>query len=430
MTDQRRGIRAPTTIWRYIAREFAVYFLVTFLFFLLAFIVNQVLYMAKQLLSRHAPPLDVLRLLLYAMPQFVARSFPFASLVGALMAVGRLNSDNEILVMEASGISLKRVFAPLLAAGLVLASFSFIVNDIFLPLGTIAFNKLYRKVLYSMPAMELKPYSVNSFQSVTIVTGDVEEGMIHDLMIMDSPEGKKQRTITAKSALLSENDDEKGIISFKLDDVFVISTDTSRKDRYEYSRSDGMTYNILLKDFVESITSVTAREMSSRDLRSAIEDKREALMTRIAEKEKRLGEERLSLLSSYASQSAAPGRGLQGAGAALKEPLASFERSSKDVPSDKSLMSYEREFQKKFSLPASALCFVLLAFPIGLMARKSGKMVGFAVGLIVSVLYWVMLYLTDFYGYLLKLPPFWLMWAPDMIIAAVAAGFAVGRKLS
>jgi lipopolysaccharide export system permease protein len=324
----RRGIRQPYIVWRYLAKEFLIYFLVSFLFFFLAFLINQILYMAKQLLSKHAAPFDILRLLLFAIPSYVALAFPFAALVGALMSVGRLNSDNEILVMEASGISLKRIFAPFLIAGLLLSSMSFVVNDIFLPLGTIEFNKLYRKLVYSMPAMELKPYSVNSFQSITIVTGEVDKGVMREIMIIDSPEVKKQRTITASSAVLSKKDEAAGVISFDLKDVFVITTDLDKKDRFEYSRSDSMVYNILVKDFVESIMSVTAREMSSRDLKKAIVEKESALELKLRDKERRSGDEIMALRTRYSGLASSIALTSRNAWAGIRDDYNAFVKSS------------------------------------------------------------------------------------------------------
>jgi lipopolysaccharide export system permease protein len=69
--------------------------------------------MAEDILSRKAAFVDVFQLVVFAMPAIIAMSFPFGSLVGALMAASRMASDNEILVMRASGVPRSRIFRSL-----------------------------------------------------------------------------------------------------------------------------------------------------------------------------------------------------------------------------------------------------------------------------------------------------------------------------
>ena len=135
----------------YILEEFFLSFLVAFFFFFFIFFVNQLLVMAEEIFSKKVPFWDVVLFILFSFPAIIALSFPFGSLVGALMAVGRLSSDNEILAFKASGISLSRIFLPLLLLGIILSSVSFVMNDYFLPLGNIHLGRIYRKILYTNP---------------------------------------------------------------------------------------------------------------------------------------------------------------------------------------------------------------------------------------------------------------------------------------
>jgi lipopolysaccharide export system permease protein len=161
---KRKSLGSHSFLYWYIGKEFFLAFFVCFLFFFFIFFINQMLLMAEDILSKHAPPVDVFMLVIYALPSIVAMSFPFASLVGALMAVGRFSSDNEVIVFQASGISMKRIFVPFVAIALLVSCLSFVINDYFLPLGTINYGKLYRKLLSSTPALELNAYSVKKLQ--------------------------------------------------------------------------------------------------------------------------------------------------------------------------------------------------------------------------------------------------------------------------
>ncbi|MCI0481301.1 MAG: LptF/LptG family permease, partial [Candidatus Dadabacteria bacterium] len=148
----------------YVGKEFIFSFIVSFLFFFFIFFMNNILILAEQVLAKKVPPVDVLLLIIYMLPSVVSISFPFASLVGALMAVGRFSSDNELLAVQASGVSKTRLFIPFVFIGLIFTAFSFVSNDYLIPLGNINFGRLYRKILLTNPELELESYSVKRYQ--------------------------------------------------------------------------------------------------------------------------------------------------------------------------------------------------------------------------------------------------------------------------
>jgi len=217
--------RVHPTLWRYVAREFMLAFIVAFLFFFIIFFINQLLLMAEDILSKRQPVGDVVRLVIYAMPAIVAMSFPFGSLVGALMAVGRLASDSELLVMRASGISRSSIMVPFIILGMAFSMVSFVMNDYFLPLGTINYGKLYRKLITSSPALELMPYSVKRYKDTTIVTGAMDGDTIQDIVIFDTTKDGKSRVISAGTAQLRDSGGASGVITLELGAVFVQESD-------------------------------------------------------------------------------------------------------------------------------------------------------------------------------------------------------------
>jgi LPS export ABC transporter permease LptG len=65
----------------------------------------------------------------YATPQFVYYVIPMSVLIAALIAVGVLTKNSELLVMRACGISLYRTAAPLLFFGLVASGVLFFMQE-------------------------------------------------------------------------------------------------------------------------------------------------------------------------------------------------------------------------------------------------------------------------------------------------------------
>jgi lipopolysaccharide export system permease protein len=90
---------------------------------------------------------------------------------------------------------------------------------------------------------------------------------------------------------------------------------------------------------------------------------------------------------------------------------------------DLSLQSYRVEFHRKFSMPIGCLVFAFFAFPVGVRARRSGRTVGFGVGLFVAIVYWGLLVAGQTFGVRMSLSPALSMWFPDAIVLFTGAVF-------
>lgn len=412
--------RTYRTIYVYVAREFLLSFLVAFLFFFFIFFVNQLLLLAEDILAKDVPFGDVMRLLLYSLPSIVALSFPFGSLVGALMAIGRLSSDNEVIAFRASGIPQKVLFAPVVFIGLLFSVVSFVTNDYFLPLGTIRFGTLYRELLYSNPRLELESNSVVRYRDSTLITGEVEGENIEDLIIIESNDEGRRRVISADSARIDEEGPERGVLSLRLDGVFSQrSQSANNEDGYEYFSADGMIYNVLLRDITLAVRSPGPREMSSVDVYREIEEKEAELQAQRLQRIREVGRLRADLYRDYllAAGMLAGGSRSEEALSRLGSALETLRRRETEPITDRSLRVHLVEFHKKFSIPFACLAFTVFAFPVGGMARRSGRTVGFAVGLLVAVIYWSMLIGGQTLG--VQSPgfsPVLSMWAPNLVV--------------
>ncbi len=409
---------------RYIASEFLFSFFVVFLFFFFIFFINQILLMAEQILSKHVAPVDVIRLILFAIPNIISYSFPFAALVGGLMAVGRLGGDNELLAMQAAGIPLKKIALPFLFMGVLVGGLAFFSNDVLLPLGTMKFNTLYREILYSNPALELESNSIKRYQDRIIATGDVNGGRIDNIIIIDRDDKKNLRTITASGAVLSRDTSGAGVISLELDNVVSLVTDKKRSGNYEYSTAETMKYNILLKDITMAVHSLTPREKSVRDILKEIEGKEEQLNKRLEDQRLRLESDKINMASVYddtilnrQEQSSSRLSGLYDAVNNLK----------KQEIRDRSLQMHLLEFHKKIALPAACIIFLIFAFPAGVISRRSGRSIGFGIGLFVCVIYWGMLFAGQTLGIRSNFSPLFSIWSANFVILTVGIVLLVLR---
>ncbi|MFZ4616032.1 MAG: LptF/LptG family permease [Rectinemataceae bacterium] len=416
---QRRGRLLPGIVEAYIAREYLFSFLVSFLFFFIIFFVNQLLLMAEDILSKRAPVNEVLLLLLFSTPAVVAMSVPFASLVGALMAVGRFAADSEYLIFQASGMRRRRIFLPFLVVGLLLSALSFAVNDVFLPLGTIEFGKIYRKLLVSAPSLELQSWSSKKFNGITLVTGDVTSTTISDLLIFDRTAEGQKRVISAKKAWLETLADENAIL-LKLDKVWTQTLKDGASQRFEYSSCASMEYRIELSGTQAIRTTVGPREMSSRDLWKSIATQASSFDGKSAQLAAETATVRANLADAYYMDVSSP-TAWEGSVPDLSRQLSMLRTKEQSKVERRNLDLYLLEYHKKYSIPTGAAVFVLLAFPIGARARRAGRSVGFGLGLLIAVVYWALLIGGQTLGTRLGFDPALAMWLPNIVIGAVGA---------
>ncbi|MBI9100801.1 MAG: LptF/LptG family permease [Spirochaetales bacterium] len=416
------------TISIYLISEYIFSFFVSFMFFFFVFFINHMILMAEEVLSKDVPLGQVLLLIFYSLPSIVSFSLPFAALVGALMAVGRFSSDNEVLAMQASGITTLRLFSPIVLFSLVLTFSTFMFNDYFIPMSTIKFTQLYREVLFSNPALELEPYSIKYYQDSIIVTGNVSGENISEILIIDKDVDKNRRIILAEEASLIRSDLEDGVISLKLDQVVSHTTPRKIKTEYDYFSAREMVYNILLKDITVSMRNPGPREMSTRDVYAQIQEKRSEFQVKIDNRDRIVFNESLKVANAYAFLIEERSQlNHQMEKPEITDFINQLNQSVNKVIHDRSLQIYELEFQKKLSLPFACLAFVVLAFPLGLYTKRSGRTVGFGIGVLVSVLYYGMLFAGQTLGFQIFLSPFLSMWLPNFIIFAAGIFFFIVR---
>jgi lipopolysaccharide export system permease protein len=403
-------------------RETLLAFFVSFLFFFILFFVNQLLLLAQNILSKKVPFQQVALLVMYSIPSVVALSTPYATLLGTLMTIGRMNTDNEILVMLSSGLSYRNIFIPTLLVGLFVSLVSFAVNDIMLPAGTIEFSKLYRRIVESTPALELEANSVKRFKDTVVITGNVSGRKISDLIILDKTTDGERRVIMAKNAEFVDGGDEG--LNLDMENAFIQSTKESVYNDYDYAQSGYLRYRIEQDDFVTAVSTISPREMSSRDVLNEIKDKEGTLNTTLFDRYNRLLGAELALEDAIRGGTGARGWGQRST--LMQNFLREYQLTS-SLKTDRVLSVWRLEFYKKFSIPFGSLCFIFLAIPLGLLAKKSGQTVGFILGIIISVVYWALLLGGQNMGIRLGYSPFWTMWLPNIITFVIGFIMCIQR---
>lgn len=410
---------------RYVAREFLLWFLASFLFFFSMFFVNVLLVTATDIMSKQVPARDVARLVAYSLPQIVHLSFPFATLLGALLSLGRLSGDRELVAIQALGVPLARALAPMVGLGVLFAGLSFATNDMLLPAGTIEFNRVYRNILYRNPGLELEPDSVKHFEDSAIVTGALLDDALRDVTIIDRDSSGQLRVITARSLRLDDSSQQTGVISLELDDVFTHLSGESAGD-FEYISADAMAYQIVLPEIVEALVAIGPAEQSSADVWREITKQRNDWQREWERARSGLAYGLLADLLAAAEDGSLPPPAERVAWLLqqrqrLDGQLRELIEADRAQPGRK-LRNYLFEFHKKLAVPAACLVFTLFSIPAGLLVPRSGRAYGLLVGMAVAVVYWSLLVSAHSGGLRYRLSPAVAVWTPNLVVLVMAMG--------
>lgn len=358
-------------ITRYIIKELFLYFLISFIFFFFVFFVNQILLMAEELLKKHVQLVDVVRLVMYSLPFVVAQSAPFATMVGFLMCLGRLMSDNEIMVFRAVGWNYAIIIRPAMILGLVISILSFVVNDYLLPLGTVSYNRLYQEILFSDPSIELESNSIKRSNNSILVIGEVDGLQVSDLLLFDRSSDGTQRIVVSGAASIAEPSDPNVFMELEMNSATVVFLNTNEKTNVDYLSSNNSVMNIFASGLFSYSSSGNPRELTFLDLKHRLDEMKKD-----------------SSVSSY------------------------------------ELNIWEVEYNKKFALPFGSIFFAFLAIPLAIVfGKKNGQTIGLIIGVLICVLYWAMQIVGQTLGLRNGFDGFWAMWIPNVVVGL--AGFVL-----
>ena len=353
---------------KYLYKELFYHFFSCFSFLFVVFFANQILLIGEDMLSKRAPFKDVAKIMIYSLPAIIAQSAPFATLVGFLMCLGRMASANEILIFRASGFSFRSILYPVLVLGMAISLVSFFVNDYLLPLGTIQYNQLYRKIMRSNPSVVLEPNSVKQIGNSTVVIGDVNDSDVSDIIFFTKRNSNEETIIVAGDSVLTGAKNQGVLLQLDMSESVMTTFDLKDFSNYDVLSAEKTVLNI----FDSTITGRSGknpREMTFYDLHKEI-----------------------NVMKADPDE----------------DPMR--------------INTWMMEYYKKFAIPFGSIFFAFLAFSIAfLFGKHNGLTMGLFTGIVICVLYWAMQISGQLLVTRVNLNAFLCIWVPNILMAVVAA---------
>ncbi|MEO8503226.1 MAG: LPS export ABC transporter permease LptF [Acidobacteriota bacterium] len=336
----------------------------------------QFLFKSAELIIRRGLAVGtVARLFWYTLPNILVLTLPMSLLFAILVAIGRMSSDSELIAVRACGVSLYRLYRPILALSTALGLVTLWVTLALLPQGNHNLQKLRIQAATAGATGQVEPRIFNTeFPGrVVYVFQSEKRGWKGVFLAPSLPPAQHEVTVADRGELRVDDAGERVVLH--LENAVTHKVNLDEPDKYELSQSQTLDQQLLAPESrsgpIATTTSKGIRERSLSELRA---------------------------------MAAEPGQAPE------------LRRSA------------QIEIHKKFAIPMACVVFGLLALPLGFNNRRGGKSSGFALSLGVLLGYYILLSNGEEAAHAGKITPVLAMWLPNALFAAFAVVLAYRRN--
>lgn len=194
----------------------------------------------------------------YASFALLPLAFPLAMLLASIMTFGALGENYELVAMKASGISLFRIFRPLIVIAVIITGIAFYFSNNVLPKTNLRFSTLLYSVKKQRPELILQTgVFTNEMDGYSIKVGrkDSKTKILYDLLIYDHSQNKPNLSVTvADSGFLKITEDKRYMVLNLYHGVnYQEQKPQNRKDKdnraFQRNKFEEQTIRVRVKDF-------------------------------------------------------------------------------------------------------------------------------------------------------------------------------------
>ncbi|MEG2365208.1 MAG: LptF/LptG family permease [Alistipes sp.] len=401
----------------------------------------------------------IIELISYAMANMIPMGLPLAMLLAAIMTMGNLGENYELLAMKSAGMSLPKIIQPLLIIVGIISVGSFFIANNLVP----AANKKLYSTLYDIrqqkQVIEFQDgLFFNGIENMSIRVGhqDPKTKLLTDVLIYDNRDyNDNMRTIVADSGYIRLSDNKR----FLMVTLFHGQNYEQTRNSQWYSNSD-LTHNIFQKQDMaipmagfamertdENSFSNSSQTKNINELEHDIDSLEKIVNSATTRSYEPLLKDNIfaeditvlplpdslmkdkshfrdfmatdSLISLGTRDKADIWTQARNMSKNSRAMFAFDETSAKDALNK--LYRSKIEWHSKWSLPVSILIFFLIGAPLGAIIRKGGL----GMPIVISVIFFVIYYIISITGQKLAKEGNWEavygMWLSTFILAPVAA---------
>ena len=325
----------------------------------------------EDIVKNGIPPLIVARLIVFNLPILIPLTLPPGVALASAWAVNRMARDSEITAIRMAGVSLRRLFLPIILVGVAASVTSFLVGDRLVPPAWREFQKTQGKLFaYALQASPtIAENKVFKFQDYSFFVGEIRK----------DPSGKVSRLQLSKVVIYQNPVGP---------DAFPVRIAAQSAD---YDHDVWTLHQAVLSTFDKS--GFVATETAARTIKLNLQVPLDSLAGAAADTP-----DDLSM-------------------AEIGTQMAALERTGQDT----TVVAFN--YYSKLGLPFLCLGFALCAPPLALRFARAGAYMGIFLSIIMVWVAWNTLLLTKILGVAGKMPPMLAAWSPALLFICLGAYF-------
>lgn len=447
------------TIHRLVLKAYFGPLLLTFFIVTFVLMMNFVWRYIDELVGKGLDAGVIIELICYATINMVPIGMPLAMLLAAIMTMGNMGENYELLAMKSSGMSLMRIMKPLIiVVGLISIGSFFVVNNL-VPYA----NKKMTSIIYDIrrqkQVLEFQDgLFFNGIDDMSIRVGhqDPVSGLLYDVLIYDNRTANgNMTTTTAETGYIRLSDDKKYLLvtlyngdnyqqtrnnkwytnSELRHDRFDVQNAKIAMDGFDFQRTDNsgsiggsQTKNIVeLQRDIDSLD-VTVSTTTAKSYEPLLKDNiftRDIQVLQLPDslRKDKTGYRDAYLLDSIPTMSVRQKNDLWNSARAValnsRNSFSFDETAAKEALNQ--LYRSKNDWHRKLSLPVSVLIFFLIGAPLGAIIRKGGL----GTPIVISVIFFVIYYIISLSGEKMAKEGAWSsllgMWISSIVLTPIAA---------
>ncbi|MEY4329837.1 MAG: hypothetical protein RL609_585 [Bacteroidota bacterium] len=432
-------------ISKVLLRAFIGPFIVTFMVSLFVFELQFIWLYIDDLMGKGLSFWIILQLLLFVSARIVNMALPLAILMSSIMTIGALSEHNELTAMKSAGLSLGRIFRPLIVfiAGLSLVAF-FFANNIW-PIANLKYRTLLFSIVQQKPALSLTEgqfYDGIDGISIRVMKKNTESGELQDILIYDHRDpGRGNRTvIRAEKGNMQQTDDKRWLILQMQNGVTYDEMDEKRSRHPKHpalaSHFDQMTLRIDISSLFfskddEEVFKNAFEMMTINQLDHALVgfdaelDSMDHHWKINNEKKLRLTDDFKNVSSSSVSlQSQMPltiqGKTIQSAIDATRRDMVQIQKikiEKEDLL--KFANRHKIEWHRKFFLAISCIVLFFVGAPLGAILRKGGLGLPSVIALLLFIVFEMLTIAGEKMAKAFIIEPWLGMWISTLVMVPI-----------
>jgi len=387
-------------LWRHILRVHIGPFIFSVVLMMCIFLLQFLMKFLDQLTGKGLSAAVIAELITLNLAWMLVLAVPMGVLVATLMAFGGLASTSQITAMRASGVSLYRMIAPVIAASIVVCLLLISFNNDVLPDANHRTKVLTNDISHKKPTLTLVPgMFIQLLQGHSILVRKTFEHSndLEGVIILDYSKPMMTSTITAHRGTISFSTDYRKLV-MDLSDGEIHQVNNQIKSQYRVIRfqkhrivMDAEGFNFQRSR--ETDISRGDREMSVQMMSHNVDSIR-ALEANIEHHLHELtGKRQEDILDVKKSiePSVIYTTPLNGIKADPSQQAAVRSDLFMINIYERAVRTYLVEIHKKFSIPFACIIFVFIGAPLGIMSRRGTFGMSASLSLGFFVFYWACL---------------------------------------